>query len=222
VTWDGATADWWRSEVESDPAYARDVDPLLVSTLGSLSDGPVLDLGCGDGRLLTRFGATGVDASLDLAREADRGTVVVADVGRLPFATGQWQAAYAVLVLEHLTDPAPFFAEAARVVTSGGVLGVVVNHPIYTAPGSGPFLDPDDGEVLWRWGGYLERGATKEPAGSDVVVFHHRPLGVLLTAAAGAGWRLATMLEKALQPAGDPLLEAQQDVPRLLGIRWSI
>jgi len=222
VIWEGATAEWWRAEVQSDLAYERDVDPLLVSTLGDLPDGPILDLGCGDGRLLGRFGATGVDASFDLVKAAAPGTVVVADVGRLPFSADQWRAAYAVLVLEHLSDPAPFFEEASRVVAPGGVLAIVVNHPIYTAPGSGPFLDPEDGEVLWRWGAYLEQGVTKEPAGADVVVFHHRSLGDLLTAAANAGWRLERLLEKSLTPAGDALLQAQQHVPRLLGIRWSL
>lgn len=220
MTWDGAVADWWRAEVAADLAYVRDVDPLLATLLEGLA-GPSLDLGCGEGRLLGRHGAVGVDVSLDLARQAaERAPTAVADVRCLPFADGKWESAYAVLVLEHLEEVGGFFAETARVVAGGGALAVVLNHPVYTAPGSGPFVDPDDGEVLWRWGSYLSAGRSTEPAGETSVVFHHRPLQELLNAAAMSGWALDLLLERALTPAGDPLLAAQIEVPRLLGIRW--
>jgi len=123
-------------------------------------------------------------------------------------------------VLEHLANPEPLFEEAARVVAPGGWLAVVINHPVYTAPGSGPFVDRGDGEVLWRWGAYLQRGVSAEPAGAGSVDFHHLPMGDLLTTAASAGWRLERLLEQSLDPAGDALLESQTDVPRLLGARW--
>lgn len=221
MSWDGPTAEWWMGEVGGDAAYTRDVDPLLDELLGHVDETPVLDLGCGDGRLLASHAAVGVDASLDLVRHAaESGPAVVADVRRLPFAADSWLAAYAVLVLEHIEDPSPFFVEAARVITPGGFLAVVINHPVYTAPRSGPFVDPADDEVLWRWGEYLERGASTEPAGSGTVLFHHRPLGDLLTSAAAAGWKLEQMIERALEPAGDSLLAAQTHLPRLLGVRW--
>ena len=221
MSWDGPTAEWWREEVGADPVYARDVDPLLEELLDGVGPGSTIDLGCGDGRLLGRHAAVGVDRSTDLvSAAARRGSAVVADVGCLPFATGAWIAAYAVLVLEHVADPVPLFAETARIVAPGGILAIVVNHPVYTAPGAGPFVDPADGEVLWRWGAYLQRGAAAEPAGGDSIVFHHRPLGDLLTTAASAGWQLERLVEHSLDPAGDALLAAQTDVPRLLGARW--
>ena len=221
MSWDGPAAEWWRGEVSGDAAYTRDVDPLLFELLDGIEASRTLDLGCGDGRLLDGHAFAGVDRSLDLVGVAtQRGRAVVADVGRLPFATGAWDAAYAVLVLEHIADPAPLFAEAARVVAPGGSLAVVVNHPVYTAPGSGPFVDPVDGEVLWRWGAYLERGASTEPAGDGSIVFHHRPLGDLLTMAASAGWQLERLLERSLDPGDDVLLAAQTQLPRLLGDRW--
>jgi len=222
VTWDGPTAAWWQEEVEGDPAYARDVDPLLAELLDEAAGGPVLDLGCGTGRLLRTHSAVGVDSSPYLVRLAAKtGLVVVADVARLPFASGACAAAYAVLVLEHLPDPAPMFCEAARVTSPGGFLVVVVNHPVYTAPGSGPIVDPGDGEVLWRWGDYLVPGASTEPTAAGPLVFEHRPLGDLLTTAADAGWRLERLVERSLEPAGDLLLEAQTNLPRLLGVKWS-
>jgi hypothetical protein len=108
-------------------------------------------------------------------------------------------------------------------VRPGGVLALVANHPAYTAPGSGPLVDTEDGEVLWRWGPYMEEGSSEEPAGGGSVVFHHRSLGVLLTTAAGAGWRLERLVEHGVgeqRAAEDPLLAAQQQIPRLLAVRW--
>jgi SAM-dependent methyltransferase len=219
--WDGGTAEWWAGEVATDPAYSTDVDPLLRSLVPSV-EGVVVDLGCGEGRVAGILsGLVGVDLSLDLARQATRRLPVsVADVTRLPLASGSVAGGIAVLVLEHVADMAGFFTETNRVVTAGGFLVVIINHPNYTAPGSGPFVDPDDGEVLWRWGSYLSPGHTDEPAGAGTVRFHHRPMGDLLRSAADAGWSLETMEERAVSPAEDPLLAAQSQVPRLLGVRW--
>lgn len=220
MRWEGAIAAWWQSEVSNDPAYGRDVDPILATLLDG-ADGPMLDLGCGDGRLLERYDAVGVDASLALAIAASRcGRVVVADIERLPFADALYRTTYAVLVLEHMADVAAIFGEAARVTEAGGRLAVVLNHPVFTAPGSGPVLDQTDGEALWRWGSYMAVGSTSEPAGSESMVFHHRPLGTLLGAAADHGWRLTTLIERPVAPEDDPLLAAQGQVPRLLGVAW--
>jgi hypothetical protein len=84
-------------------------------------------------------------------------------------------------------------------------------------------LDPTDGEVLWRWGPYLDEGASEVPAGDGAVTFHHRPVSRLLSAAAGAGWCLERLEELGVgevQAAGDPLLDAQRHIPRLLAARW--
>ena len=99
----------------------------------------------------------------------------------------------------------------------------MLNHPAYTSPGAGPVIDTADDEVLWRWGPYLEPGSSSEPAGESRVVFHHRPLGELLSAAADAGWWLQRMIERGVgerQAAADPLLARQRHIPRLLGVRW--
>lgn len=228
--WDAETAAWWLDEATSDPAYAEEVIPLALDLLRPLGGAVYLDLGCGHGGLMEAVVgsgalAVGVDAAPSLVgRAREWGPVVV---GRLPdlafIADGVADGAILVLVLEHLPEVAPILEEAARVTRSGGVLVVVVNHPLLTAPGSGPFVDPDDGEVLWRWGDYLATGSTDEPVGAGSVRFHHHPLGTLLTEAARAGWSLEAAVERPVgaERAGrDPLLAAQSEVPRLLGGRW--
>ncbi len=216
MTWDGEAATWWAAEVETDPAYGRDVDPLLRELM-PVPAGRLLDLGCGTGRLLTA-GAVGVDASVDLLQLA-AGNVVAADIKSLPFDAASFDTAYAVLVLEHLEDPASVFGEVGRVVKPGGRFVMVLNHPIFTAPGSGPLLDTD-GEVLWRVGAYLRQGHSDEPAGPSSIRFHHRPLGSLMTVAAETGWLLERLEERPAGDAADSLLAVQGNVPRLLGVRW--
>lgn len=164
-----------------------------------------------------------LDAQL-LGRARSAGPVVQCRLPDLDWiASGAVGGAYAVLVLEHLADHDAMFRSVYRTVAAGGVLVVLSNHPAFTAPGAGPLIDPTDGEVSWRWGRYLEPGTSIEPAGTVNLTMHHRPLGALLTSAAGAGWRLVQMEERGagvLAMERDPLLGAQRHFPRLLGLRF--
>ena len=226
--WSGDLADWWIGETATDPVYRTQVQPLALALLDPRPEERYLDLGCGAGPLLRELRAAGamaigVDASVDLARRAaDHSPTVVGLLPELSFIRDRSVDGVAiVLVLEHIEDAGGVLAEAHRVTRPGGTLALVVNHPLLTAPGSGPFLDPDDGEVLWRWGSYLSGTHSDEPAGDDSVRFHHRTLSELLSTAASAGWALQRMTEMGYDPHGaDPLFAVQSEVPRLLGVRW--
>ncbi|RPI22647.1 MAG: class I SAM-dependent methyltransferase, partial [Actinobacteria bacterium] len=189
---------------------------------------PVLDLGCGEGsttaRAATAAPTFGCDLSAELLRVAVRSMPVVRC--RLPalswVRTGSLGAAYSVFVLDLIVDGAAFFMEAARVVRPGGLLAVVINHPVYTAPGSGPFLD-EDGDVMWRWGDYFPEGPSPTLAGGLPIAMQHRPIGDLLNWAAAAGWDLERLEERGLGPAAiaaEPGYIGQESIPRLLGARW--
>ena len=133
---------------------------------------------------------------------------------------GSLDGAYTSLVFEHLADLPLMFREAYRVVKLGGVLVTVMNHPFYAAPDSGPVIDPTDGELFWRWGKYLSNGKTAEPAGNGSVTFYHRSLSVLLNMATDSGWVLECMTERGIAFGSDSLLAQQQEIPRLLAVRW--
>lgn len=223
MTWEDSHASWWLEEIAGDPSYERDVDPMLRALVPPGGSDQILDLGCGEGRSLGRFGRTvGVDLLPSLAAvAAGRGPVVIADAARgLPFADATFDGVYAVLVLEHVPDVTPVISEMARVVRGGGWCVVVHNHPVLTAPDSGPVVDVGDGEVLWRWGEYLGGGHTDEPAGSGTVRFHHRTVAALLTGFADQGWDLERVIEARLGAMDDPLFYAQRFIPRLFGARW--
>jgi SAM-dependent methyltransferase len=217
-------SDWWLSELERDPSYSRVVTPLLVEILEAQPGRTYLDLGCGEGqtmRVLAEAGISVIGCDLDetlLPMARQTAAVVRCELPELSWLRDDAvDGAYASLVFEHLDDAAAMFREAHRVIGSGGVVAVVVNHPVFAAPASGPIVDPDDGEVFWRWGRYLSGGRIIEPVGDSDITFFHRPLGILLNMAADAGWILERIIERGIEQPG---LFSQEEVPRLLGARW--
>ena len=229
VSWDRIDS-WWLEELAGDPAYEEEIEPLLMSLLQPQPDLLYLDLGCGEGRLMRKVTAkgsrvVGCDLSpLLLSRAVRRGPVVQCALPSLKWLKpASVDGAYVGLVLEHLRDERAFFLSSANVVRPGGVLTVVINHPIWTAPHSSPIED-NGGEILWRPGTYFGRGFSREPAGRDKVTFYHRTMADLLNSASAAGWDLQRMDERGISPAQVkriPDLAGQEHIPRLLGLRWT-
>lgn len=108
---------------------------VLIQELGRDPDGlRVLDVGCGGGLLAEEFArlgcaVTGVDPSsesLEVARAHARDGGLDIDYREgtgeaLPFADGEFPAAYCCDVLEHVDDVGRTIAEIARVLEPGGV-----------------------------------------------------------------------------------------------------
>ncbi|SFY33271.1 class I SAM-dependent methyltransferase [Streptomyces atratus] len=130
-------ADWDTRFPDDGPAYEAAADSL------SLRPGDtVLDAGCGTGRALPALRAAvgpqgavlGLDltpAMLEAAVRAGRdreGTLLLADVARLPLRSRVLDAVFAAGLISHLSHPGPDLAELARVVRPGGRL--VLFHPI--------------------------------------------------------------------------------------------
>lgn len=227
VDWD-TIADWWRGEAADDPVYREDVAPML-SRLMEPATAPILDLGCGDGQWLRWLDrdagrVIGCDRSGALLADAvATHPVALCELPSLAWLQGQTLGtAFSVFVFDLVENIDALFAEVGRVVVPGGSLVVIINHPAFTAPGSGPFMDPDL-DIFWRWGEYLERGTSLVPAGSAEVKMYHRSTGDLLTSAAQAGWQLEEMIEAPLGSAAierDPSYVGQEGIPRFLGVRW--
>ncbi|MEU6347589.1 class I SAM-dependent methyltransferase [Streptomyces sp. NPDC046977] len=122
----------------------------------------LLDAGCGTGLVTQRYArpglrVLGVDGATAMARIARARTgpgVMVADVRRLPFATGSLDAVSTVWVLHLLPFATDVVAECARVLRPGGVLVTTVDKDAGHDVGSdidallGPFRrrEPYDAE----------------------------------------------------------------------------
>ncbi len=217
--WDDL-ADWWLTELESDPTYEHVVVPLLLDLVAA-DRGTVLDVGCGNGRIMAMIKGgelhpIGCDLNATLLANASRvAPVMRVDLPGIPLRDGSIDGTVVVLSFEHFSDE--IFSELARVIRPGGWMAAVLNHPFVTAPGSASVVDPTDGEVFWRAGTYLDKGSTIEDADGQPVTFIHRPLGQLLTVAADAGFALTTLREVPLDAGGLP----DAGLPRLIGVRWA-
>jgi SAM-dependent methyltransferase len=229
MTWE-KLAHWWLAELAGDPSYHEEIQPLLLKLLQPKPGKLYLDLGCGEGRLLKALkevgaNAIGCDRNDQLLRKArSRGRVVRALLPDLAWVrSGAFDGALVGLVLEHIENEEQFFSETARVVKSAGSLAIVINHPIWTAPKSSP-IEEGSGETLWRPGIYFGRGYSDEPAGRNKVRFYHRTLSALLNAASESGWDLQQMAESGIsaeQVGRYPEYAGQEQIPRILGVRWT-
>lgn len=130
-----------------------------VAELGLRAGDRVLDAGCGTGRALPTLrdavgpsGAVlGVDltpAMLEAAVRAGRdraGSLLLADVTRLPVRSESLDAVFGSGLVAHLPEPQENLRELARVVRPGGLLALF--HPIgraALAARQGRKLTPDD------------------------------------------------------------------------------
>jgi ubiquinone/menaquinone biosynthesis C-methylase UbiE len=105
------------------------------------TDRPILELGCGTGRLLAQRlevgPAVGLDISLPMLRQAKRrfnGTaegapILIADAGKLPFDDGTFGAVISTGVLTAMPEIRPALAEAKRVLQPGGKMAFVEMMP---------------------------------------------------------------------------------------------
>jgi SAM-dependent methyltransferase len=106
----------------------------------------ILDAGCGNGRyskfLLRQADPdavlTGFDISVNMLGRAQhrlqspRVSLAAADLTRLPYADGTFDAAVSGWVLEHLPDPRPGLKELARVLRPGGKLLLLSTEDTFT------------------------------------------------------------------------------------------
>jgi ubiquinone/menaquinone biosynthesis C-methylase UbiE len=106
----------------------------------------ILDAGCGDGRytrhILRRADADAFIAAFDLSRrmlvrarrrlKSPRVQHATADLTRLPYADGFFDAVVCGWVLEHLPDPLPGLRELARVLQPGGKMLLMTTEDTFT------------------------------------------------------------------------------------------
>lgn len=114
---------------------------VIAARLGPEAKPSALDVGCGIGVLhryirdrFARLCAVDVStACLEQAARANSGVEYRAYSGaELPFATGEFDFAYAICVLHHVppADWLGFMREMARVIRPGGVLCIIEHNPL--------------------------------------------------------------------------------------------
>jgi malonyl-CoA O-methyltransferase len=153
----------WSATYDSDRNLTRDLDQLATEhALAGHSYQNVMEMGCGTGKntaLLARISRRilAVDFSPGMLRQAkakiDSKNVlfVVADLtDRWPCKTESFDLIVCNLVLEHVEDLAPIFAQASQVLTEGGVFFISELHPFRQYQGKQALFQTDQGTVAIR------------------------------------------------------------------------
>jgi malonyl-CoA O-methyltransferase len=154
--------DRWASVYDHDANPLVNLEePVVWETAGDVRGLKVLDLGCGTGRhalWLASHGAdvTAVDFSAGMLAEARRkpGAEVVRFIEHdlhesLPLASATFELVVSGLVLEHLRELRPFFAEARRVLRPGAPAVISAMHPaMFLLHKQAQFRDPESGEKI--------------------------------------------------------------------------
>ncbi len=133
-------ANAWINWARSSPhdGFAEGTWPALRALLPGPGTGPVIDLGCGEGRGSRELRAlgyrvVGADWSPTLTRAALMSCpaipVLRADAAALPFAAGSAALVVACMSLLDFDDFAGAVAEIGRVLRPGGQLCLAVVHP---------------------------------------------------------------------------------------------
>lgn len=138
----------------------------LLAERPTLIDGPILDVGCGDGELFewlfgTRADACGVDScdtrADDLSVARSRGTygeIRSEDARALSLRSDRFRLVFSNSVLEHVNHAEEVLAQAHRVLQPGGHLLFTTPDPrLYDAPAYEwrQLLAPFGLDVLGRW-----------------------------------------------------------------------
>jgi len=200
--------DRWSLQYDSDRNATRDLDAdVLRRAPLRLAARRVVELGCGTGKnsvWLAEQAATltALDFSagmLAVARERvarENARFVEQDIRvEWPVPSGGADVVVGNLVLEHVTDLAPVFAEAARVLAPGGQLFLCELHPYRQLGGSqAHFTDPSTSETVPV--AAFVHSTSEYVNGAIAAGFALRELGEWLedVAAADAAPRLLSML----------------------------
>ena len=229
--WD-QNSNWWSEQYATryDADYEDVILPFIRDSLSRFTK--IIDIGGGEGRLsrylIEQNGSEVVCMDFSLlqlrASEAQdpNPNLVQAEVGKLPFGDGVFDAAVACLVLEHVLEFIEAIEETSRVLRSGGRLVLVLNHPAMQTPESGLILDhiAEPPTRYWRVSEYLLETSHFEEVEKGVFLpFEHRPISKYINTLIESGFTIERLYEPAPSErnlGGTSELPSIHFIPRLL------
>ena len=219
--WD-KLSEWWIRGIEDNELseYVENIVPLIEGILSEKKT--ILDIGTGTGlvaqearRVTQHATIVGGDISirqLRYAKEVTSGVQFVQhSVDQMPFKDEQFDAVMCSMVLEHVENLLDTVSEIARILEKNGSLLIIMNHPVFQSPGSGPVTSySHDGDAIWGIGHYLTESSELEKISPDLeVLYAHRTLSTYFNALSRENFIIQNVIEKSL-PSG------LSEIPELL------
>ena len=145
---DGTVAKWWNPEGMKPhknplfpllPLYRKEKKDVLE--ICASTDGPILEVGCGDGRISSLLAKHRIDplVGVDISREMLRKYVdkegisalqlIHCDAENLPFKEDSFDGVICIQTLVHLPNAEMVIDESARILREGGKLILDINTP---------------------------------------------------------------------------------------------
>ena len=229
--WD-QNSSWWSGQYTTryDADYEDVILPFVRDALSGFTK--IIDIGGGEGRLsrylIDQNGSEVVctDFSLFQLRASEEHDpnpdLVQAEIARLPFGEGEFDAAVACLVLEHVLEFIEAIEEISRVMRPDGRLVLVLNHPAMQTPESGLVFDhvAEPPTRYWRVSEYLLETSHFEEVEKGVFLpFEHRPISKYINTLIESGFTIERLYEPALSErhlGGRLDLASIRFIPRLL------
>ncbi len=219
--WD-KLSEWWIRCIEDNELseYVEVIVPLIEGILSQKKT--ILDIGTGTGlvaqearRVTEHATIVGGDISirqLRYAKEVTSGVEFVQhSIDQMPFKDEKFDAVICSMVLEHVESLLEAVSEIARILEKGGSLLIIMNHPVFQSPGSGPAnLHNHDRDGMWGIGDYLTESSELEEISPDLeVLYAHRTLSTYFNALSRENLMIQNVIEK-------PLPSGLSGIPELL------
>ena len=212
-TWD-KLSEWWIRGIEDNESseYVEIIVPLVEGILSTKKT--ILDVGTGTGlvakeakRVTEHATIVGGDISmrqLRYAKEVTSGVQFVQhSIDEMPYKDEKFDGVICSMVLEHVESLLKAVSEIARILEKGGTLLIIMNHPVFQSPGSGPTAPySDNPDAIWGIGDYLTETSDFEKITPDLeVLYAHRTLSTYFNALSRENFIIQSVIEKSL-PSG--------------------
>ena len=209
--WD-KLSEWWIRSIENNESseYVEMIVPLIEGILSQKKN--ILDIGTGTGlvaqetrKIAEHATIIGGDISirqLGYAKEITNGVQFVQhSIDQMPFKDEKFDAVICSMVLEHVESLLEAVSEIARVLEKDGILLIIMNHPVFQPPGSGPAnLYSHDRDAIWEIGEYLTESTEIEKITPDHdVLYAHRTLSTYFNALSSENFMIKKVIEKPIE-----------------------
>lgn len=207
--WDSVAGEYEAGFIKNEGSYhATVILPNLMRVVSPKAGKKILEVGCGDGFFTGEFAnagahVTGSDIAGAMITEAKKKYPhlrwYVAPADKLDFAkNASFDVVVVVLALQNIENLSGAIAEASRVLSPGGSLVFVLNHPVFRIPKKSSWGFDEENNIQYRrLDSYLSESSEEidmdpgKEKGKRTTISFHRPLQLYIKVLAKHGFAVS-------------------------------